>query len=160
MHKIVSNTTPIISLLKLNRLEILQQLYSKIYIPLAVYQEIEAGKEKVYYKDLSEIKWINISQINDKQALKYFIELDAGEAEAIILATELNADLMIIDEKLGRFHAKHADLKVTGTIGILIKAKRAGLVDKLRPLLEELIDKDVWINKKLVVEILKEVDEE
>jgi len=138
----------------------LQQLYSKIYIPLAVYQEIEAGKEKVYYKDLSEIKWINISQINDKQALKYFIELDAGEAEAIILATELNADLMIIDEKLGRFHAKHADLKVTGTIGILIKAKRAGLVDKLRPLLEELIDKDVWINKKLVVEILKEVDEE
>ena len=138
----------------------MQQLYSKIYIPLAVYQEIEAGKEKVYYKDLSEIKWINISQINDKQALKYFIELDAGEAEAIILATELNADLMIIDEKLGRFHAKHADLKVTGTIGILIKAKRAGLVDKLRPLLEELIDKDVWINKKLVVEILKEVDEE
>lgn len=160
MHKIVSNTTPIISLLKLNRLEILQQLYSEIYIPVAVYQEIEAGKEKVYYKDLSEIKWINISEINDKQALKYFIELDAGEAEAIILATELNADLIIIDEKLGRFHAKHADLKVTGTIGILIKAKRAGLVDKLKPLLEELIEKDVWINKKLVVEILKEVDEE
>ncbi|MEA1874968.1 MAG: hypothetical protein U9N51_11175 [Bacteroidota bacterium] len=55
MHKIVSNTTPIISLLKLNRLEVLQKIYKKIYIPTAVYNEIEAGKAKGYYKDLSEI---------------------------------------------------------------------------------------------------------
>ncbi len=65
MPKIVSNTTPIISLLKLNRLELLQNLYKQIYIPTAVHNEIEAGK-----------------------------------AEAIVLATELNADLIILDEKL------------------------------------------------------------
>lgn len=160
MPKIVSNTTPIVSLLKLNRLELLQNIYNQISIPTAVYNEIEAGKAKAYYKDLSEIDWINIIEIQDKQAVKYFLDLDAGEAEAIVLATELNADLIILDEKLGRFHAKHADLKVTGTIGILIKAKSEGLIEKLKPLLNELTDKEVWISEKLKREILKKVGEE
>lgn len=160
MPKIVSNTTPIISLLKLNRLELFQKLYKQIYIPSAVFKEIEAGKMKGYYRDLSIIDWINITEIQDKQAIKYFLDLDAGEAEAIVLATEINADLIILDEKLGRFHAKHAELKVTGTIGILIKAKTEGLIKELRPLLDELTDKDVWISEKLKSEILKRVGEE
>ena len=159
MPKIVSNTTPIISLLKLDRIEILRDLYSEIYIPKAVYHEIEAGKSKGFYKDLSKIDWISVVEIQDKQAVKYFLDLDAGEAEAIVLATELNADLIILDEKLGRFHAKHADLKVTGTIGVLIKAKSEGLIEKLKPLLDELTKKDIWISDKLKKEILQIVHE-
>lgn len=159
MHKIVSNTTPIISLLKINRLELLQQLYQKVYIPTAVYNEIEAGRNKGYYKDLSKIDWICIIDVHDKQAVKYFLDLDAGEAETIILATELNADLTLIDEKPGRFHAKHADLKISGTIGILIKAKTEGLIDELKPCLDELTNKEVWISKKLKHEILKKAGE-
>ena len=160
MPKVVSNTTPIISLLKLNRLELLQKLYKQICIPTAVYNEIEAGKAKGYYQDLSGFDWINIVEIQDKQAVKYFLDLDAGEAEAIVLATELKTDLIILDEKLGRFHAKHADLKVTGTIGVLIKAKSKGLIEKLKPLLDELTDKEVWISGKFKREILKKVGEE
>ena len=160
MLKVVSNTTPIISLLKLSQLDILKKLYSEISIPFAVFQEIEAGKNKVYYQDLSKIDWINIVNIQDKQALKYFLDLDDGESEAIILATEKGADLIIIDEKLGRFHAKHADLKVTGTIGILIKAKNQGIISELKPLLYELTEKDVWISEKLIGEILKQVGEQ
>jgi hypothetical protein len=160
MLKTVSNTTPIISLLKLNRLEILQKLYTEVYIPFAVYEEIEAGKSKGYYKDLSKIGWINIIGIQDKQAIKYFLDLDAGEAEAIVLATEIGADLIILDEKLGRFHAKHAGLKGTGTIGVLIKAKRDGFIKELKPLLTELTDKEVWISEKLRTEVLKIVGEE
>lgn len=97
MRKVVSNTTPIISLLKLDRLDLLQKLYLQINIPTAVYKVIEAGKNKVYYKDLSKIEWINIIEIENKQAVKYFIDLDAGEAEAIVLAIELEADLIILD---------------------------------------------------------------
>ncbi len=159
MLKIVSNTTPIISLLKLNRLDLLQQLYGQIFIPTAVYDEIEAGKSKKYYKDLSTIDWINIVEIKDKQAVKYFLDLDAEESEAIVLANELNADMIILDEKLGRYHAKHADLKVTGTIGILIKAKTEGFIEKLKPLLDELTDKEVWISEKLKQEILRKIGE-
>lgn len=160
MPKIVSNTTPIISLLKLSQLDILKELYSEITIPNAVFHEIEAGKSKGYYQDLSKIDWINIVNIKDRQALKYFLDLDAGESEAIILATEIGADLIIIDEKLGRFHAKHAEIKVTGTIGILIKAKNQGIIRDLKPLLYELTEKDVWISEKLIVEILKQVGEQ
>lgn len=160
MPKIVSNTTPIISLLKLNRLDFLQNLYTEVYIPAAVFNEIEAGKVKGYYKDLLKIDWIKITELKDKQAVKYFLNLDAGEAEAIVLATEMKADLILLDEKLGRFHAKHAGLKVTGTIGILIKAKTAGLIEELKPLLDELISKEVWISEKLKSEILKKVGEE
>ncbi|MEX2427157.1 MAG: DUF3368 domain-containing protein [Bacteroidales bacterium] len=159
MLKVVSNTTPIISLLKLSRLDILKDLYSEIFVPFAVYQEIEAGRSKSYYQDLKKIDWIKIVDIQDKNSLKYFLDLDAGEAEAIVLATELGAGLIIIDEKLGRFHAKHAGLKVTGTIGLLIKSKNQGIIKSLKPLLLELTDKEVWIGEKLLEEILKQVNE-
>ena len=160
MSKVVSNTTPIISLLKLNQLELLQKFYSEVYIPSAVYEEIEVGKSKEFYKDLSKISWINIIEIQDKQAVKYFLDLDLGEAEAIVLATEIEADLILLDEKLGRFHAKHANLKVTGTIGVLLRAKTEGYIKKLGPLLAELTTKGVWISEKLKTEILKIVGEE
>ncbi|MGD9978791.1 MAG: DUF3368 domain-containing protein, partial [Bacteroidales bacterium] len=94
------------------------------------------------------------------QAVKYFLDLDAGEAETIVLATEIGANLIIIDEKLGRFHAKHADLKVTGTIGVLIKAKNEGIIKDLKPLLYELTEKDVWLSDKLIDDILKQAGEQ
>ena len=159
MPKVVSNTTPIISFLKLNRLDLLRQLYAQIFIIAAVYTEVEAGKAKGFYKDLSNIDWIKIVEIQNKQAIKYFLDLDSGEAEAIVLATELSADLILLDEKLGRFHAKHADLKVTGTVGILLKAKNEGLIENLKPMLNELTEKDVWITEKLKKEILEKAGE-
>ena len=77
----------------------------------------------------------------------------------IVLATEIEADLVISDETLCMRFAKHADLKVTGTIGILVKAKEVGLVKKVSPLLDELQKKGVWINNKLKERILAKVNE-
>lgn len=155
MRKIVSNTTPIISLLKISKLSVLQELYGEIFVPHAVFEEIEAGKDKDFYADLSKIEWIKIVNINDRNALKYFLDIDAGEAEAIILATELNADLILMDEKLGRFYANNADLTISGTLGVLIKAKTLGFISAIKPLLIELRQKEVWINEKLMNEVLK-----
>lgn len=159
MLKVVSNTTPIISLVKLNRLEVLKDLYGQVHIPLAVYREIEAGKSKGYYRDLLQVDWILISEVADKQTGKSFPDLDAGEAEAIVLAVETSADLIILDERLGRFHAKHEGLNVTGTIGILIKAKKQGFIKEIAPLLTELTEKEVWISDKLKQKILSQVGE-
>ena len=144
-----------VSLLKLSRFDILKELYGEIYIPKAVYKEIEKGKNKKYYQDLAKTNWIKIKTIQDKQAVKYFLDLDSGEAEAIVLASEIKVDLIIIDEKLGRFHARHADLKTTETIGVLLKAKSEGLIKKVKPLLIELTKKDVWLSKRLIAEILE-----
>jgi len=160
MLKVVSNTTPIISLQKILRLDILRELYSEVSIPIAVFQEIEAGRNKFFYQDLSKLRWIHIVEIQDKSGLKLFPDLDAGESEAILLASQMEAGLLIMDEKLGRFHAKHAGLRVTGTIGVLIKAKKHGLIKTLKPILDELKRKGVWINENLISEILMEVGEQ
>lgn len=68
MPKVVSNTTPIISLLKIDKLQILKDLYDEIFIPQEVFNEIEAGKNKEYYTDLSKIKWIKVKNIKNKKA--------------------------------------------------------------------------------------------
>jgi predicted nucleic acid-binding protein len=81
--------------------------------------------------------------------------LDEGEAEAIILAKELNADLLILDEKLGRDYAKKLNVRITGTLGVLLKAKEMGLIDSVRELLNVLVDKGVWLNPKLIEKVIK-----
>lgn len=150
MPKIVSNTTPIISLLKIGKLSILKDLYREIYVPKEVFAEIQNGKDKEYYTDLSKINWIKIAKIQNEKSLSYFLDLDKGEAETIILTTEISADLIIMDETLGRFHAKHANLKITGTLGVLLKAKKSGNIEKIKPLLYELKNKGIWLSNGLI----------
>ena len=70
MLKVVSNTTPIISLLKIDKLEIIKNLYGEIFIPQEVFYEIEAGKNKAFYTDLSKIDWIKIEKINSHSLKK------------------------------------------------------------------------------------------
>ena len=129
------------------------------YIPQEVFNEIEAGKHKKYYLNLLTFEWIKIEQIQDRKSIAYFLDLDKGEAEAIVLATESEADLILFDESLGRFHAKHAGLRVTGTIGILVKAKKQGLISELKPLILELKDKGVWFSESLIERILELANE-
>jgi len=159
MPRVVSDTTPLISLLKISQLDLLQRLYGEILIPKAVFNEVEAGKGKHFYTDFLKLPWIKVVGIANEEALNQFFDLDAGEAEAIVLATELHADLILVDEKLGRWHAKHAGLKVSGTIGVLIKAKREGLIPGIKQMLDDLIARNVWIGEKLKTEILKQVGE-
>lgn len=160
MLKIVSNTTPLISLLKIEKLTILKELYSKIIIPQEVYNELENGKHKDYYTDLTKLDWIEIKSIKDGKSLSYFLDLDKGEAETIILANEMEADLVIMDERLGRFHAKHANLKTTGTLGVLLKAKEKGIIKTINPLLVDLKEKGIWLNDGLIEKVLKLANED
>ena len=160
MPKVIPNTTPLISLLKVGKLHILRDLYGEIYIPYAVYNEVEAGRNKEFYSDLLKIDWIKIENIKNPKSLSYFLDLDKGEAEAIVLASEIEADLIILDENLGRFHAKHAGLKVTGTVGVLMKAKESGYIDALKPILLQLRRNGVWLSEEFIEEVLQIAKEE
>jgi predicted nucleic acid-binding protein len=159
MPKVVSNTTPILSLLKIGKLDLLKDLYETILIPQAVYQEIEAGKDKDFYTDLGKLGWIAIEHIKSLQDRIYLFDLDDGEAETLILAQEQHADLVIIDEKCGRRYAGQLGLPVTGTIGILLKAKKQGMIAGIAPLLQELCDKQSWIGADIVKKALELADE-
>lgn len=155
MRKIITNTTPILSLLKINKLDLLKELYGKVTVPSAVYQEIEKGKKKPYYQDLKQVAWIEIENIKNPDSRAFFVDLDDGEAEVLILAKEQNADLVVMDEIMGRQYAKQLGFNLTGTLGILLKAKDKGLINSLREILTELIEKGTWLNPKLISKVIK-----
>ena len=160
MLKVVSNTTPLLSLIKISKLNLLKELYTQVIIPEAVFEEMEQGKHKKYYTDIKKAEWIKIQPVKDKNASKYFIDLDKGEAEVIMLAEEIQADLVIIDELIGRDYARYLKLKITGTLGILLKAKEKGLIKEIKPLLLDMKDKGIWLSDSLIKSVLEIANEE
>jgi predicted nucleic acid-binding protein len=160
---VISDTTPILSLIKIDYLEILEELYKKIIIPKAVYDELIINID--YQDEIDIIKRCTFIQIENVEEnlsvvlLQRELKLDRGESEAIVLAKNINADLIIIDERKARRIAKDVGLKVTGTLGILVEAKQQGLIKELKSLLDELMDNNIRISRKLYMEILNLVEE-
>ena len=152
--EIVCNSTPIISLLKISSLEIMEQVFPNVIIPYQVFQEIEIGKNTKHYKDLSKLPWVHIVKLKDESKLSFLIDLDKGEAETIALAKELSIQKVIIDERLGRKYAKEFGLTVIGTLGILLKAKQLGIINSMKPLIEKLLEENIWFHEQLVHNVL------
>ncbi len=159
---IVSNTSPIFYLSTIGQLDLLRQLYDEIVIPTTVFQEItNVGNTDVSATVVSTLNWIKTQSATDRTLVNTLShELDPGEAEAIALALELNADRLLIDERLGRNAAIGLGLKVTGVLGILIAAKRSNLIQEVKPLLDTLIKRvGFWIHEQLYTDVLQVVDE-
>ncbi len=154
----VANTTPIISLVSIGQLDLLQKIFGKIIIAQAVYDEIKAKKNYGYAEidnDFIEKRQIQ-GQIYKDFLLK---ELDLGEAETIILAKELNADFVIIDENLGYKIANSAGLTVIRTLSILLRAKEKGHINAIKPLLDEMIAKGRWYSNHVYQSFLIQAGE-
>ena len=128
---VVSNTTPLIGLASIDRFDLLRQLFGEIQIAQAVYGEaVTAGREVGGAKEeVSTATWIRTTVVQDRLAVEVLLdELDLGEAETIVLAREVNADLVLMDEKKGRRKVSQLGLQKIGTLGILLKAKQVGLL--------------------------------
>jgi predicted nucleic acid-binding protein len=159
---IVSDTSCVGYLIQINLLHLLQTLYGEIIIPAAVNDEILQLENKEH--TLSEFKnadWIKIySTHNLSNVSKYKNILDRGELEAISIAIELEADLLIIDEKLGRIVAKTIGFDITGLVGILITAKNKNLILSVKKALDELILLGCRISNTLYNIALKSCNEQ
>ena len=123
---VVADTTPIITLMKLQRLDLLEKLFGTVLVPNAVYEELVSNSnyptEAQMVVKCPFLKRFEVSNHQSIKILREVVGLDAGESEAIALAEENHADLLIIDERKGRRVAKQMELKIIGTIGILLQA--------------------------------------
>ena len=151
-----------LNLARIGRLELLPSLYRQVVVPAAVYEELTASKSDLPPAiDLDSMPWLIVATASDRKQVQDLREhLDAGEAEAIILAVERRADLLLVDERRARRTAIARGITVTGLLGVVAQAKRAGLIDLAKPVLDELIHvARFWIGSDLYTEVLAELGE-
>lgn len=156
---VISDTSTVTNLIQIGKLDLLEKLFGEVLIPQKVYEELsDYENQKV---QLDSCDWILVKTVSDRRAVAELREiLDAGEAEAIILAQESKADFLIIDERKGRKVAEERGLRIIGLLGVLTRAKKAGHISRLKPLLDILIeDIGFRISRNLYDRILRNVGE-
>ena len=148
---IVSNTTPLSQLARINQLSLLQEVFTKIIIPAEVYAELTQGNHPNTAAFLVA-DWLEVRNVSDPDKIKMLqadTNLDLGECAAIILASELEAQQILIDEKAARKIAISRNLSVVGTVGILLIAKQRGLITNVKTLLDALLIEETYISEQL-----------
>ena len=153
---VVSDTSSILNLAAVGQLELLSRLYGQVVIPPEVARELRRNGFAQ-----NPIWLVAVQPSNSLHIAALLSVVDAGEAEAIALAKELNAQKLLIDEKLGRRIAIENGIPVTGVLGILANAKRVGLIDACGPILTLLVERvDFWVGDALRSRFLRSVGEE
>lgn len=157
MHKIVIvNTSPLFYLHRLRNLHILERLYGEIIVPQAVIAELEeGGRLGEDVPKISDYNWIKIKYVTLPAFIKIIPDLGQGEAEVLALGGEEKECLLIIDDALARKIAKLQAFKLTGTAGVLLKAKEKNYITEIKPILKKLKEVGFYLSDNLVNEILK-----
>ncbi|MEK6581697.1 MAG: DUF3368 domain-containing protein [Nitrospirota bacterium] len=156
---VVSNSTVLIGLARINKLELLNKLFSIVYIPDAVFNELTQAK-KTGVSDIKNASYLERKSPKDKKEVAFLLgNLDIGEAEVLVLSKELNADLVLVDEEKARKVVVIAGFEVMGLMGVLLMAKRYGLLRSIKPLIEELKKKKFRVSEDIIAEILKSAGE-
>ena len=162
---VVSDTTPIISLMKIQRLGLLEKLFGKVVIPSAVYDELTSN---ILFADEAQMvrdcEFIENGQVSDKKAVQILedvVGLDRGESEAIILAEELKSELLLMDERKGRRVAVQMGVTITGTIGILVMAFDEHLIngDDVSKCIDSLRRNGIRLSEQLFDEVREHIAE-
>lgn len=162
---VVSNTSPILNLAIIGELSLLRDQFGEILIPGAVLEELRVegdlpGSQGV--RDAIKAGWIRIeAEKQDPLVRAMQRDLDKGEAEAIALAMQVNAEWVLMDERDGRKAAKSMKLKVVGVLGILLKAQREGRLRSLKQAMDRLREKaGFYVRADLYSAIMREWEEE
>jgi len=159
--QLVCNTGPLIALSLIDRIDLLRSLFEVVIIPEAVHLEILAGGPmNLGLINYQKIKWIKvIPHLRPIDPLSKTL-LDAAEATVIGLARELGADFVLIDERKARKIARTVyNLKVIGSVRVLVEAKNRGLLDKVGEAINGMRDGGYWIGDSIVAAALKQAGE-
>lgn len=149
---VVTNTTPLIALTAATgSLDILRTIYTRVIVPYEVAEEIKAGGKQAFGLDVFEqATWLEIS--HSPVALPPYLQnaLDRGEASVIQTALQLGVKLACIDETVGRRVARLSNLSVTGSIGILIKAKSMGYPISMPEAINRMRERGIWLSQNVI----------
>jgi predicted nucleic acid-binding protein len=161
---VISDTSAITNLAAIHNLQLLLQLYSQVMIPEAVYRELADIEPPVPGTlEVQRASWLEVREIVNREVVERLqdeVRLDSGESEAIAVALELNADMLLIDERRGRAKADRLGVRITVLLGILVEAKQKNLIVAVKPLIDELIAKSEFrVSSALYSQILNVVDE-
>ncbi|MEB3151224.1 MAG: DUF3368 domain-containing protein [Sphaerospermopsis sp.] len=156
---VVSDTSPLSSLAIVGCLSLLREIYTIVIIPQAVAEELtNSSNEDSRISSVLSLEWVEIQQTSNLEfveLLRSKQNLDRGEAEAITLALELNANELLIDERLGRREATRLGLSIMGVLGILLIAKHGGLIHAVKPVMNDLISQASFrVSNQLYQEVL------
>ena len=143
--KAVTNSTCLIGLERIERLDILPQVFDTVFAPPAVAKEVRTS-----------LDWLRVQAVaNPSVTIALRTQMDEGEAEAIALALELENVLLILDDKKARRVAQQMGMKVIGTVGMLLRAKRQGVIAEVKPLLLKLTEANFRISQGIIQEALR-----
>jgi uncharacterized protein len=137
---VVSDTSPLTNLAAIGQLALLRQLYTELHIAEAVWDELNAGGQRWPGRDeVVAADWVHRRSPHNRPLITALgRDLDLGEAESIALAVELDANILLMDEREGRSAAQRLGLRVVGVVGVLLQAKTARLLDQIQPSLDAL----------------------
>ncbi len=160
MRKVIVNSTPIIALAKAGKLDVLKAMYGQVIIPEAVFYEVTAKDDSAKAMLLKNNDWIKVKSIkNTAEKIMFRARLHDGEVEVMILARELDADLVVIDDYAARKTAEYIGLTLTGTIGTLIKAKQNGYIDEIMPIVQIMEQNGIYYSGQLKAQIRRATGE-
>ena len=151
---VITNSTPLIAFWSIQRLDILKSLFGEIWIAPAVEREFTAIESEQRKRALAENDWIKVVQLIQPGRVNAFVGLDIGEAETLALAEEMEARLVLLDERKARRYAQQLKLKISGSMGILLLAKEARIIAAVSPVLEEIQEAGLYISTDLMNRIL------
>jgi hypothetical protein len=161
MSEAISNTSPLFYLYRIGTIDWLPKLFSEIWIPTAVVEELKEGQRKGFdVPDPSNYSWLQV--VNPRATPSEWLSLDLGPGElaAMALALENHARILLLDDMLARRTAQAAGLTVWGTLKILLEAKAQGLTDRIEPLVSHLSDTGMWLSGEIRQRILRLANEE
>ena len=150
--KVICNTTPFIALSSINQIGLLKEVYSSIIVPMAVIEEINEGG-KINVPDLTAFDWIKIIPNVTNVEKRLLFQLDYGEQQVVLNALKLKPDLVLIDDKTARNIAEYLGINVKGTLGVLVEAKRKGLISSFKKPAFKMKEHGIRFSEQLIKEI-------
>ncbi len=158
---LVLDSSALITLARIGRLDLLRQIAGTVHIPEAVYEEVvQAGQGRLGGVEVAQAEWITRHEVQDRAAVgRLRSQGGRGEAEAIVLGRELEADALILDDATARRLAESEGRRVVGLLGLVLHAKAGGLIEAVKPILDDMVTAGFFLDETLYSSILRQARE-